>query len=64
MRLKQKQVMVRPQHRRELSAQDLEAGVCWDEDVLLGRTGELGMRQRFLETICGGSEAAFGMVKD
>jgi hypothetical protein len=38
MRLKQNQVIVQTQHSRELSAQDLEAGVCRDEDVVLGRT--------------------------
>lgn len=38
MRLKQNQVIVQPRHSRELSAQDIEAGVCRDEDVVLGRT--------------------------
>ena len=38
MRLKQNQVIVQTQHSRELSAQDLAAGVCRDEDVVLGRT--------------------------
>lgn len=38
MRLKQNQAIVQTQHSRELSAQDLEACVCRDEDVVLGRT--------------------------
>lgn len=38
MRLKQNQVIVQTQHSRKLSAQDLAAGVCRDEDVVLGRT--------------------------
>lgn len=38
MRLKQNQVIVQTQHSRELSAQDLAAGVSRDEDVVLGRT--------------------------
>lgn len=38
MRLRQNQAIVQPQHSRELGAQDVEAGVCRDEDVILGRT--------------------------
>lgn len=38
MRLRQRQVIVQTQHSRALSPADVSAGVCRDEDILLGRT--------------------------
>lgn len=38
MRLRQGSAIVQPQHSRELSQADVDAGVCRDEDILLGRT--------------------------
>lgn len=38
MRLRQNQAIVQTQHRRDLSAADVSAGVCRDEDIQLGRT--------------------------
>jgi len=38
MRLRQNQAVVQPLCGRELTKEDLQAGVCRDEDVVLGRT--------------------------
>lgn len=37
-RLRERQAIVQTQHSRALSAADVSAGVCRDEDILLGRT--------------------------
>lgn len=38
MGLRERQTIVQTQHSRELSPADVKAGVCRDEDILLGRT--------------------------